>query len=486
MPAYDRFWDLAVTTGVHYDFTDEIVEACIYQRETKQKNNVKGKALITLPLLKNWHKAAAQCLNKIVASEVLFSVSINEMMEAMNGDLGSMLKRKSLLHSGVSATLIKRLRGFTVGELPPNDKLPANFAGIFMSMVGSSYSLANAPLSTERLVMIVQSTGRPSLDRLSQENANFGYLSTAVDMADIAATNKDDFTRSAVNWILGGGASKIRITCHGDGEGNLEMLAKTAQGEVLNAMSADCLAKWLHANGLTEKKNLQVISMNLCMAAKHNLTPAVINNGQYSPAQGSAVELVARTLGEFRVHGVKVTGSNEVVSSIDESAVDPNNDNRLAQVGDANLRPGQNVRRIQIPDGGGFTFTASTLTLTLPTGWTVEPRQKAGSQLYGLKPPDGWTVERIVPAIKRPENFANTDFRFKGPGGKLCNIPSQGWIVDKSEVLTAEGWTLAGPNTIKFKGTGGAIAVEGKPGPGEIVRIFERIAKSGAKAVAVS
>jgi hypothetical protein len=128
----------------------------------------------------------------------------------------------------------------------------------------------------------------------------------------------------------------------------------------------------------------------------------------------------------------------------------------------------------------------STLTLTVPAGWTVEPRQRSESQLYGLKPPSGWTVERVVPAIKRPDDFANTDLLFKGPGNKVCTIPSQGWIVEGNEAITAEGWTLAGTGSLKFSGTGGVIAIEGKPGPNETLRIFERIAKSGAKAVAVS
>jgi hypothetical protein len=221
MPAYDRFWDLGVTTGIHYDFTDEIVQACVYQREIKQSNNVKGRALIALPLLKNWQTAAAQCLNKMAASEVILSISMSEMLNAMNGDLGSKLKRKSIFNSGVSAGLVNRFQGFTiVKESPPN------FDGIVISKVGDSFSLANAPVSADRQVMIIDPGGRPSLERLFQDNTSFGYLSTAADMADIAAARTDDFTRNAVNWILGGGASKIRVTCHGDGEGNLEMQEK--------------------------------------------------------------------------------------------------------------------------------------------------------------------------------------------------------------------------------------------------------------------
>jgi hypothetical protein len=49
---------------------------------------------------------------------------------------------------------------------------------------------------------------------------------------------------------------------------------------------------------------------------------------------------------------------------------------------------------------------------------------------------------------------------------------------------SAEGWTPAGPGKLQFKGTGGLIAVEVQSG--STVRIVERIAKSMAKAVAVS
>jgi hypothetical protein len=122
-----------------------------------------------------------------------------------------------------------------------------------------------------------------------------GYLAMTVPMGVVLSSPKDASITKMLTWITAGGASKIRITCHGDGEGNLEMKGQR--------LSAAWFAKWFSANGLLKKGDLATISLNICMAAKYNLTPAVIQNGQYSPAEDSVSGSVGQRIGRFGSEG---------------------------------------------------------------------------------------------------------------------------------------------------------------------------------------
>ncbi|MGC2657945.1 MAG: hypothetical protein WA324_08195 [Bryobacteraceae bacterium] len=305
-------------------------------------------------------------------------------------------------------------------------------------------------------------------------------------MDEISQKKISLYTMSLVNWVSGGGLGKIRFNCHGDGEGYLEMVSKG----VAHSIPANCLGDWLGANGLTEKRNLKAISLNLCMAAKHFLTPAVLQNGQYSPAEGSAVDLLAKTLGSRGVTGVEVTGSNENVTMIDENRflkLNPEDEIKLRMglsIEDQKLRVGDNVRMIGVPIG--FKFDVGSRTLTIPDGWTIEAKPMSGSQLFAVKCPADSTVERAASKIVRTHQLATGDFTFKSPGRKDVSFPSQGWILAGKQMISAEGWTAAGTTQIRFSGTGGVIQVEGQSGEDGSGVIYERLAKSKAKAVATS
>lgn len=65
----------------------------------------------------------------------------------------------------------------------------------------------------------------------------------------------------------------------------------------------------------------QIENHKRCVAGKKALIVLdfidtwVIVNGQYTPAQGSAVSILAKALGDYGIKGVTVTGSNENVGA---------------------------------------------------------------------------------------------------------------------------------------------------------------------------
>jgi hypothetical protein len=145
------------------------------------------------------------------------------------------------------------------------------------------------------------------------------------------------------------------------------------------------------------------------------------------------------------------------------------------------LLAGQGVRKIQIP--AGFGFEAATLTITVPVGWSIEAVSRDESRLFVLKPPATWTMKKGTSVFVRPVETANADFEFTGPGKEKVEIPSAGWMVEGGNVFTAEGWVAGAAGKLRFQGTGGAVALDGASAQ---KTILERLAKSKAKAVAVS
>jgi hypothetical protein len=338
-----------------------------------------------------------------------------------------------------------------------------------MSGDAENIILKKMPVQAEPDIVLIDDSGRPSMKVLKSDQT-IGYVSTTVNMGDIANCQVQEYGSEMVSWILGGGSSKIRITCHGDGEGYLEMKDKQSN---LKSLRADSLGKWLVANGLTTKKNLQVINLNLCMGAKCNLTPAVIKSGAYTAADNSAVDLLAKTLGAAGAKDIIVTGSNEVVAGIEPREVDS-----LTQVGDVKLKAGQGVRKIQIPSG--FPFDKNTLTMTIPSGWSIEQKTPKGLDLLTIKAPGNWTVAKESSAFARPVEAANSAFTFTSPTKVKHIVPSDGWMVDGSSVIAAAGWAMAGPQKLKFVGTGGTLGMDLQQGDEPV--ILERLAKSKAKA----
>ena len=350
---------------------------------------------------------------------------------------------------------------------------PQNFNGYVLKQTDAGISLTNgAATGNDRDPVMVFSPSR-KLDLL---DASFGYLALSAPMDHISKAQKQDYAKSMLTWIVAA-TSKIGITAHGDGEGNLEM-----RGDY---MAADCIAKWFHENGLTAKGLLSNIGLNFCMAAKYKLTPAVIVNGQYTPAEGSAVAILAQALRNCGIKGVTVTGSNENVG-----AEKPETADRENQQGQPIESP-QAFRGIRVPSN--FSFDKPTYTLTIPKGWTLSQKRIKDSTLCVIKAPQQFSVTTKRSTYQASQIGSATKtvtqkygmYTFTDPSSQAQFVFYEGWIVDEpnKEVTGANSWQMIDAHRIKFVGTGGGFALQVS---GDVIQIVERLAHSKAKAIAIS
>lgn len=490
---YERFCDIHVTAGLKYHFTPEIVAYCKYQVETKAQNVVAGNSLIVLDYIANWQATAFTLLKEFQHGRIAF-VDGNNAAGSKIKDLWVKEKENSQKRIGVDAqsgAVGKIVKKFYEEKVA--DPATEGFKGFVVRPLASGGGTLSRPGPGNENPTIAFSSSR-NVELLDER---VGYLAVSIPMDDIAKAVASPNTRKIIEWVIAK-PSKLRFTAHGDGEGNLEMQGNNDHGSTDESMSAECVAKWLHANGLVRRGELKTISLNLCMAAKHNLTPAVLKNGKYTPAEGSAVDLLARKLTSLQVTGVKVTGSSDVVDAKTKEGF------ARTPIKDV-LRNNQSFRQISIPTG--FPFDSATLTITVPDGWSITQKRMSDSQLCVLKPPSNWTVI-IAPrkmdgsdaaggslskrqtwqadGSKRETTIVSDGYIFKSPDGKTSyTVKNDGWIVTQStkEALSTEGWTWVDNHNMRFTGTGGASALEAN---GNERKIVERIAKSNAKAVAYS
>ena len=460
--AYDRFCDIHVTSEVKYHFTSEILDYCNYQLENKKLNLLGKRALIVLDFISDWELTAAALLDSFRKATVILSGGAGFVAGKIVSVVGS-LKPDEKVFLKVGGSVAKILTVKQKDRLAP--ELTADFKGIVVSDVEGGFSLARhvGRAEADATGQTIIFSGTRNLGPLDDK---ISYVAITVPMSEISKALEASSTRDLISW-LSGAPSKLRFTCHGDGEGNLQMGNQTGGNDLL---PADCLATWLHANGLHQAGQLRTIALNMCLAARHDLTPAVIKNGVYSPAEGSAVAVLASKLGSYGVHGIVVTGSNEVVDAKPTPGT-----TRTRVTGDL-ASHGQAFRKISIPRG--FEFETATMTMTVPDGWTIADRMLHESKLCVLKPPGTWTVKKL-----------SGDFLFEGTEDgkeKSYAFGNDGWIVSAAnkEALSAEGWVRLDAHRMKFAGTGGSCSLESTAD--KKLTIIERLAKSKAKAVATS
>lgn len=483
MPAYARYCDIHVTADTSYHFTSEIVDYCRYQVETKNQGGVGKKALIVLDYVDNWDKGALALLKQFPTGRVVFigggtmAKRIGDLWKARNPTSGKMIGVDA--QSGAAGKFLPKFLPDTKIANLEKDEFK-DFEGYVLRTVSGGFSLAKAGAGNDT----------PTIAFCSDHNLELlddgiGYLAISVPMSEVTSGQANAGVGKMVRW-LAAESSKIRVTCHGDGEGNLEMSRVNQHGTVNESMSSDCIAKWLHANGLTSAGNLKTISLNICMGAKYNTNPAVMKSGQYSPAESSAVDRLAKKLTALGVIGVKITGSNEVVD-----AKEKDNYTRTAISG-LLAKNAQSFRQMSIPLG--FAFDRGTYVLTVPAGWTISQKSIEGSRLCLIQAPSNWKITG-KPSVRQTTQYdgtikqviiASADYTFTEPGtNNSISICGDGWIVDLAtrQALAAEGWTFIDAQHMKFSGTGGASVLEAN---GQSLKILERLAKSKAKAVAYS
>lgn len=473
MPAYDRYCDIHVTQGENYDFTSEIAEQCRYQTEHKKQCVIGKKALIAMDYLPNWHLPAITLLKHypngmVVAEDRVYKFAV--------GKIASIWALNRAAFGGKKLLVDEDEKGF-VSKMHDDDVVSEatnGFSGYVLKKLNAKQlSLTNwaknAPAEYDPQILFSSSR---NIDNLLTDKV--GYLSLSVPMKSIWEGTKDGAVEKMLKWVTMG-CSKIRISCHGDGEGNLEMGG--------SYMAADCIAKFLHANGLEHKGKLETIGLNLCMAARYKLTPAIINGDLTVPAEGSAVQILASALGGLGLSGIKVTGSNENVVSSPFTTFDP----EFPSGGD--IRHMQSRRIIDIPTD--FEFDKPTYTMTIPKGWTLRP--KGDGALCVIKAPADFvvsTTQSTYQAIQSDQSTKEVSqaygmFQFKAPGSGPTHVFYVGWIVDQArkEATGANGWKQLDANRMQFVGTGGKFVLQTT---GSSIKIVETLAHSKAKAFAIS
>ncbi len=180
------------------------------------------------------------------------------------------------------------------------------------------------------------------------------YLGTMVEFNEVSEKRKSYCTAQTIEWLRAK-ESKMRINAHGDGEGNIYM------GNT--KIPAAKLVDWLVANGLTSRGQWRTLSLSICMGARTSWIAAGTAEDLSAPAIGSAVAEVAEALGNAGVHGVKVTGANEIMWGVVEL---PSH-----TTVEGGLLPGQTVIKIDLPTGWEKGFDKEKRELAVPPGWSA-------------------------------------------------------------------------------------------------------------------
>jgi hypothetical protein len=196
-----------------------------------------------------------------------------------------------------------------------------------------------------------------------------GMVASMVSLEDIRQCRVTPEAQELVKWINESGQrGKLRINSHGDGMGRLGM--KDGQGG-WQWVDASAVVSWLRANGLDDggkkgnerQEGLSTINVAACMAARAGTKPATYNarRDQSSAAEGSAVDAIVKQLQAQKVHGVQVTGSNEITVS----------------------------------GGGQMSRTLGTGIDVAPTSWLVDATRNktTGKDEYFIDIPKGWQVK---------------------------------------------------------------------------------------------
>ena len=407
--AYQRFCDIHIASDTQYHFVSEIVDYCKYQVELKGLNVVNGKALMVLNYISDWQQAVFALLSEFPQGQVIFRNAGVDMARKIV-ELCALRAEKFPNAADKIRNAVPGAPGKFLNRAQTADPTDNAFKGLLIEAKkldsGEAYSIGKVGATGNQKIVFDPARDFADLDD------KIGYLAFSIPMSEIAQAVENAGIGKMIKWLTAQ-SSKLRITSHGDGEGNFQM------GSSNESMSADCVAKWLKANQLQTRGELKTISVNICMAAKCNLTPAVLKNGQYTPAEGSAVALLAGKLRELGITGVKVTGANEVVDAKEK----PSPYTRTA-VGDLLVKNAQSFRQIDVP--GTLKFDTGAMVMTLPSGWSVTHVSMEDSRLCAIKYPAAWTVTTKASREKatqfdgsvREFSIASGDYVFEDPTSK--------------------------------------------------------------------
>jgi hypothetical protein len=262
-----------------------------------------------------------------------------------------------------------------------------------------------------------------------------GYVATVATVASVKRFEVNSTALRVIAWLNDPGfRSKLRINVHGGQGGDLEMGDPADDPD--NEMKAERVVLWLRANGLATRGGLATICISACYSAlDETLTP----NSQAGAADTtSAIQRIARELGAGNqpIHGIEVTGSNEVIDT-----------SGLGRKLKTPIGPGWGVLT-ETPTGklvrGATTYDAFQFRLDVQPPWEVHLQEPNVNQSFALAPAG-------VTATRLPENhdgFSNSGWLV----GDVKVPRKSNW-----QVLTHEAPTPTDPNATR-------IAVRMAPG----------------------
>jgi hypothetical protein len=259
-----------------------------------------------------------------------------------------------------------------------------------------------------------------------------GIIAIGVDLEDdIEARAPKPAVREMIEWVNDKAHNgKIRFNVHGSDSGTLAMKDSAQAWSHSDAGNA---AHWLIANGLEGVKGrtitravgigrgLTTVAFAICMGGRSGMEAAPLNLLR-TRTRSQPVSTISKFVGVLRGHdvrGVKVTGSNEIVSGWEGNwgrSVQLPVGWALRQQGPERSWLGRGI--IEVPDPfeierqkgtiarGVIRYPADCATRHFPgnrdEGWPDGIVVSRGGQDLVLIPDTGWIVDRTARVIKPP------------------------------------------------------------------------------------
>ena len=294
---------------------------------------------------------------------------------------------------------------------------------------------------------------------------NEGYITSCITTTDILSHIYSRENRDLVDWVSDNSCrGKIRINCHGDGNGKLGM-----EHEYFFASD---IAQWLINCGLHnavftkrgEERANGLITVNLaaCMVARYDVVTAKFSSleSKTSYALDSAIDRFVKEMRTNGHYGLAVTGSSEIVcqsgGKIYRSL--PKLPICFTENPYMDLNNGYDYWRYYADKHiSCFEKYGSNLGFTVPSGWQLTNSTDTSGGKINI--PNIYSIEnsRYYNPDSSPSGewiLKLKDARYSRDFASIVMIPS-GWIVDKylKTIDPPVGWIV----TANAYGTGGTV-----------------------------
>jgi hypothetical protein len=294
---------------------------------------------------------------------------------------------------------------------------------------------------------------------------NEGYITSCITTNDILSHIYSRENRDLVDWVSDNSCrGKIRINCHGDGNGKLGM-----EHEYFFASD---IAQWLINCGLRnavftkrgEERAYGLITVNLaaCMVARYDVITAKFSalENKTSYALNSAIDRFVNVMRKYGHFGIAVTGSSEIIGQSGGKIYRclPDLPICFTENPSIDLNKGYDYwRDYGIKHISCFEKYGSNLGFTVPIGWQLTNSTDTSGGKINI--PNIYSIKNSIYYNSNSSPSGEWILKLKDVGysrdfAAIVMIPS-GWIVDKNlkTIDPPVGWIVKG-NTY---GTGGTV-----------------------------